>query len=225
MPRAERPLRFVLAGAANTAFGLAIYPLLLWGVPAFHTHYLIALGVAQAISLCFAFATYKIGVFRTRGNVEELGLGDDELAIRVGGSASRALFEHHAQQAEASGSASSQDLLDEDSHVIYEGRIDQHPLLRRAVADPQVRSLLLAPLLVCTIDHLTPATESQRGGRQIAPMLRLLSGDLVLDEPDDFGLGDLPALTRLVQTVPARALDYPDTPTALALVERLWNAA
>ena len=69
MARAKRPLRFMLAGAANTAFGLAIYPLLLWSVPAFHTHYLIALGVAQAISLCFAFATYKIGVFRTRGNV------------------------------------------------------------------------------------------------------------------------------------------------------------
>jgi putative flippase GtrA len=69
MARAERPLRFMLAGAVNTAFGLAIYPLLLWSVPTLHTHYLIALGVAQAISLCFAFATYKIGVFRTRGNV------------------------------------------------------------------------------------------------------------------------------------------------------------
>lgn len=67
--RGERPLRFMLAGAANTAFGLAIYPLLLWSVPAFHTHYLIALGVAQAISLCFAFGTYKLGVFRTRGNI------------------------------------------------------------------------------------------------------------------------------------------------------------
>jgi len=69
MGRGERPLRFLLAGAANTAFGLAIYPLMLWSVPAFHTHYLIALGVAQAVSLCFAFATYKIGVFRTRGNL------------------------------------------------------------------------------------------------------------------------------------------------------------
>jgi putative flippase GtrA len=69
MGRGERPLRFLLAGAANTAFGLALYPLLLWSVPAFHTHYLIALGAAQAVSLCFAFATYKIGVFRTRGNV------------------------------------------------------------------------------------------------------------------------------------------------------------
>ena len=117
---------------------------------------------------------------------------------RVGGSASRVLFEHHEAQAEATGSASQQSLLDEDTHVLFEGQTDQHPLLRRAVADPQVRALLLAPLLVCTIDHLTPATESQRGGRQIAPMLRLMSGDLVLDEPDDFDLADMPALTRLV---------------------------
>ncbi len=128
-----------------------------------------------------------------------LSLGDDDLAIRVGGSANKALFEFHEAQAEASGSASRRKLLDEeDGHVLFEGATDQHPLLRRAVADLEVRKLLLAPLLVCTIDHLTPATESQRGGRQIAPMLRLMSGDLVLDEPDDFDLADLPALTRLV---------------------------
>ena len=65
----RRPVRFLVAGAANTAFGLAIYPLLLWNVPAFAGHYLAALGVAQALSLCFAFATYKLGVFRTRGNL------------------------------------------------------------------------------------------------------------------------------------------------------------
>lgn len=33
------------------------------------------------------------------------------------------------------------------------------------------------------------------------------------------------ALTRLVRTVPAAALDYPDAATALAQVERLWSAA
>ena len=127
-----------------------------------------------------------------------LSLGDDDLAIRVGGSASRALFEHYEQLAEATGSASRQALLDENSFVRFEGNHDAHPLLRRVMRDPQVRSLLAAPLLVCTIDHLTPATESERGGRQIAPMLRLMSGDLVLDEPDDFDMSDLPALTRLV---------------------------
>jgi CRISPR-associated endonuclease/helicase Cas3 len=58
--------------------------------------------------------------------------------------------------------------------------------------------MLSAPVLVCTVDHLMPASETLRGGHQIGPMLRLLTSDLVLDEPDDFDLEDLPALTRLV---------------------------
>ena len=49
--------------------GLAFYPLLLWSVPILHTHYMIALGISQAICLCFAFIIYKLGVFRTRGNL------------------------------------------------------------------------------------------------------------------------------------------------------------
>ncbi len=153
-----------------------------------------ALGMRCAFAMGLRTLTLQTGkAFR-----DLLRLGDDDLAIRVGGSASRALFEHHETLAENTGSASCQALDEEDAHVSYDGDVDAHPLLRRAVADPEVRKLLLAPLLVCTIDHLTPATESQRGGRQIAPMLRLMSGDLVLDEPDDFDLADLPALTRLV---------------------------
>lgn len=127
-----------------------------------------------------------------------LRLGEDELAIRVGGSASRILFEHYEEQAELSGSASSQRLIEEDSHVYFEGDFENHALLRRLSHDPAAKSLVSAPILVCTVDHLVPATESQRGGRQIAPMLRLMSGDLVLDELDDFDIEDLPALTRLV---------------------------
>ncbi len=133
-----------------------------------------------------------------------LSLGEEQLAIRVGGSASRALFEHFETRAEATGSASNQALLleeEEEGSVEFAGDAgldERHPVLARTLHDPLVKKLLVAPVLVCTIDHLTPATESQRGGRQIAPMLRLLSGDLVLDEPDDFDLADLPTLTRLV---------------------------
>ncbi|MDC8773554.1 type I-F CRISPR-associated helicase Cas3f [Roseateles albus] len=152
------------------------------------------LGMRCAFAMGLRTLTLQTGqAFR-----ELLGLSDDELAIRVGGGANRALFEHFEAQAAVSGSESRQDLFDEDGHVLFEGQQDSHPLLRRAIADPNVHALLTAPVLVCTIDHLTPATESQRGGRQIAPMLRLMSGDLVLDEPDDFDLADLPALTRLV---------------------------
>ncbi|MFM2067099.1 MAG: hypothetical protein RLZZ584_2008 [Pseudomonadota bacterium] len=152
----------------------------------------------KGLRCAFAMGLRTLTLQTGRAFRDLLGLGDDDLAIRVGGSASRDLFEHHERQAEASGSASRQALLDEDSHVVFEGNADAHPLLGRVMRDPQVRALLAAPLLVCTIDHLTPATESQRGGRQIAPMLRLMSGDLVLDEPDDFDIADLPALTRLV---------------------------
>lgn len=131
---------------------------------------------------------------------ERLELGSDELAIRVGGSASRALFEHQQKESEGErgGSASRGELLDEQSHVVFEGDLDSHPVLSKVVSNPHARALIGAPVLVCTIDHLVPATESLRGGHQIAPMLRLMSGDLVLDEPDDFDIKDLPALSRLV---------------------------
>lgn len=148
-------------------------------------------------------ATYALGL-RTltmqtgRSYRTDLHLGEDELAIRVGGTASRALFEYYEEKAQAHGSASVQSLIEEDSHVFYEGNTADHPLLSRAMADAKIRNLLSAPLLVCTLDHMVPATESLRAGRQIAPMLRLMSTDLILDELDDYDLDDLPALTRLV---------------------------
>ncbi|MBE0508861.1 MAG: type I-F CRISPR-associated helicase Cas3, partial [Marinospirillum sp.] len=148
-------------------------------------------------------ATYALGL-RTltmqtgRSYRQDLHLDDDELAVLVGGSASRALFEFYQARADGLGSASIQSLMEEDSHVLYEGNTADHPLLSRALANPEIRKLVSAPLLVCTVDHMVPATESLRAGRQIAPMLRLMSSDLILDELDDYDLNDLPALTRLV---------------------------
>lgn len=152
-----------------------------------------AIGMRCAFAIGLRALTLQTG----RSFQRDLQLGEEQLAIQVGGAASRALFEYWEQRAEDSGSASRQALTDEAGSVLHEGN-DQHPLLQRLTDDVQVRRLIAAPLLVCTVDHLTPATESLRGGRQIAPMLRLLTSDLVLDEPDDFDMADLPALTRLV---------------------------
>ncbi|MGE8496937.1 MAG: type I-F CRISPR-associated helicase Cas3f [Pseudomonas sp.] len=130
---------------------------------------------------------------------EKLGLGDDDLAVRVGGLAVRELFElgTSQRQAEVQGSESAGALL-ENGHVHYEANLEDGPLKEWLQQDPLPHKLVSAPVLACTVDHLIPACESTRGGRQIAPMLRLLTSDLVLDEPDDFDLADLPALTRLV---------------------------
>lgn len=64
-----RPLRYLVAAGFNTMFGLAIFPVLLWTFDYLHRNYLIGLAIAQALSLFFAFATYKFGVFKTRGQV------------------------------------------------------------------------------------------------------------------------------------------------------------
>lgn len=89
--------------------------------------------------------------------------------------------------------------LDDDGFdVIYGTEVYEGQLEKWFQNNQKAKKLLHAPILVSTIDHLTPATEGVRGGRQIVPMLRLLTSDLVLDEPDEFDLNDLPALSRLV---------------------------
>lgn len=152
----------------------------------------------QGLRASYALGLRTLTLQTGRSYRHDLHLGDDELAVLVGGAANRALFEFHEMQAEAGGSASVQSLLEEDSHILYEGNEADHPLLARALSDADIRRLLSAPLLVCTVDHLMPASESLRAGRQIAPLLRLLSADLVLDELDDYDMNDLPALARLV---------------------------
>jgi CRISPR-associated endonuclease/helicase Cas3 len=152
----------------------------------------------EGMRATFALGLRTLTLQTGRSYRENLRLDEDELAVRVGGEASRALFEYYEQEAEASGSASGQALMEDDDHVLFAGPPATDGLLAKTAQDRGIQSLLVAPLLVCTIDHLTPATEAQRGGRQIAPMLRLMSSDLALDELDDFALSDLPALTRLV---------------------------
>lgn len=98
----------------------------------------------------------------------DLQLSDEQLAIQVGGAASRALFEYWEQQAEATGSASGQALLDEAGTVLYEGN-DQHPLLQRLTDDAKAHALIAAPLLVCTVDHLTPPPKACAVARQMRP--------------------------------------------------------
>ena len=65
----HRPVRYVLAGALNTLVGFCAYPVLLWTIDWFREHYLLGLLVVQVFCVCFAFTTYKVGVFRSRGSL------------------------------------------------------------------------------------------------------------------------------------------------------------
>jgi CRISPR-associated endonuclease/helicase Cas3 len=152
------------------------------------------LGMRCAFALGLRTLTRQTG----REYRERLRLDEDEAAVLVGGAASAELYERFYEEAESAGAASAQSLLPEEIHVSYEGNPDADPILSHIVRDPRARRLLLAPMLCCTIDHLVPATEGVKGGRHLVPTLRLLTGDLVLDELDDYDMADLPAITRLV---------------------------
>jgi putative flippase GtrA len=64
----ETKLRFLIAGGLNTVFGLAIFPILLLALAPFGWNYLEVLVVCQVVSVCFAYATNKLLVFRTQGS-------------------------------------------------------------------------------------------------------------------------------------------------------------
>lgn len=150
-------------------------------------------GMRCAFALGLRALTLQTGQeYRSR-----LALNQNEVAIRIGGEASTDLFDYFSEQT-SSGSESSNPLLLEDGHVFYEAANSTIPILNKFLRDSQSQSMLLAPFLICTVDQLISATESTRGGYQIIPMLRLLSGDLVLDELDDYDIDDLSAIARLV---------------------------
>ncbi len=145
---------------------------------------------------------------------QRLHLAEDDLAVLIGSQAVQKLHELRTLDATTAstatttattrlqkgqtGSESAEDLYAEHQYLRYDGSLDDGHLSKWLSLSPKLHQLLSAPVLVSTIDHLMPATEGERGGKQIAPMLRLLTSDLVLDEPDDFDLLDLPALCRLV---------------------------
>jgi len=155
------------------------------------------LGARFSIALGLRTLTLQTGdAYRQR-----LGLGPDDMAVLVGGAAVRQLHQLAADdedQTEVHGNQPANSLLPDNTYVHYEGSLSPGPLASWLRDTRGVGALLNAPILISTIDHLMPATEGTRGGRQIAPMLRLMSADLILDEPDDFDVADLYALSRLV---------------------------
>lgn len=67
--RHRTKVRFLLAGAVNTVFGLAAFPVLYFLLSPLSLHYLVVLTISQVVCITFAFLTNKFMVFRTEGNI------------------------------------------------------------------------------------------------------------------------------------------------------------
>ncbi|HAT2784035.1 TPA: type I-F CRISPR-associated helicase Cas3 [Citrobacter koseri] len=127
-----------------------------------------------------------------------LKLDDDDLAVLIGSGAVKQLWQKEKEPEPDRDSASAKALSEEQQYVHYEGSVQTGALEKWLSGDRKLSALVSAPVLVTTLDHLISATEGVRGGKQLPAMLRLLTSDLVLDEPDDFDIADLHAVCRLM---------------------------
>lgn len=167
----------------------------------------------------------------------KLQLDNTQMAVLIGSSAVRFLHEqsHIEQQVqlelneeleEQSGSASAADLEASFEIDIALGEAVDDKFSTVLKNAPKARQLLYAPVVVCTIDHLMPATESVAGGKHILPTMRLMSADLVIDEVDDFNQEDMPAISRLVHLAGmlGRKVMISSATIPPAIAEGLWQA-
>lgn len=129
---------------------------------------------------------------------KRIGLDSMDMAVLIGSSAVRELYEKRSGMAEAEDLLLGQTL---DYTDTADGSQCRFMDLFFSAKNPEFgknRAFLNKPVLVSTIDYLMKATETVRGGRYILPFLRLMSSDLVIDEIDDFDKTDLIAIARLV---------------------------
>lgn len=64
----QTKIRYLLAGALNTAIGLAVFPALYFLAAPLKLHYLIILTISQVLCITFAYLSNKFFVFKTSGN-------------------------------------------------------------------------------------------------------------------------------------------------------------
>lgn len=134
---------------------------------------------------------------------QRIGLTSEEMAVLIGSAEIQALHDKKL----GDGDDDLDEEMDNESmmHGQYDGDIDVNADFldiffngRKNKAAKKNKSLLYAPVLATTIDHIMPAVETIRGGRYLLPLLRMMSSDLVIDEIDDFSGADLVAIARLV---------------------------
>ena len=103
------------------------------------------------------------------------------------------------EQSEAQGSESRGAWSDEEITIDGDCCDDALPkaLNDMLEGESKHKQLLMAPVLVCTADHITAASDATRG-RHLIATLRVMSADLVLDEVDNYDETALVALGKLV---------------------------
>ncbi|MEJ7137845.1 type I-F CRISPR-associated helicase Cas3f [Amphibiibacter pelophylacis] len=140
---------------------------------------------------------------------QQLGMSDSELACVIGSAVvqrmHKARTEEESRAADNAAALALQWGIDDDGNPPEEdfdalGEADPPPewLEHFLQRKPKMRAVIMAPVLVCTVDHLIKAGEPTEQGNHALANLRLMGSELVLDEIDSYEPKALVAVMRLV---------------------------
>lgn len=140
---------------------------------------------------------------------DQLGMGEGDLACVIGSAVAQRLHEARVRdekQAHSSTETRVQNWgVDEDGNppeemfeAIGESEAPPSWLEHFLIRKPKMRSVIMSPVLVCTIDHLIKAGEPTEQGNYALTNLRIMTSDLVLDEIDSYDPKALVAVMRLI---------------------------
>ena len=137
---------------------------------------------------------------------KQLGMGEDDLACVIGSVIAQKLHDsRESESAAASVIGTDVEVEDEDGNLPEDefeaiGESDAAPYWLEGFLSKnlKLRSIAMAPALVCTIDFLVKAGDPTQQGNHGLTMLRLIRSDLILDEIDSYDPKGLVAVMRLV---------------------------
>lgn len=133
----------------------------------------------------------------------QLGLHKDELALIIGDRAARVLHEEGKSRALAQVDNRADENPEElEIEVLSSAQnsADLPTWLNHFVqGKPNLKTILVSPLLVSTADYFVKAGEPNRQGHHALGLVRLMSSDLIIDEIDSYDPSSMVAILRLVQ--------------------------
>jgi len=127
---------------------------------------------------------------------DELGLKDGELAVVIGDSTARKM--HDYEKADIT-CEEIQDADERDEFLVTQATFEVPAWLAGNCETEASKAVVMAPVLVSTIDYIINAGDPRKQAKHAVALLRLMHSDLVIDEIDSYEPAPLAAVLRLIK--------------------------
>ena len=128
----------------------------------------------------------------------DLGVGFDELSVITGSNVTRKLYEYEKAD-ELNGKQESDEIDDYEESLAEDYQHEVPAWINANCKNNAQKAIVMAPMLVSTIDYLIFAGDPGKQAKHAFALLRLMHSDLIIDEIDNYDPKPLMAVLRLIK--------------------------